>query len=79
MKALTSRSFPAEAEPVPRSPHHPFPMTICRCTAAPRELAGGSLSTAITVALKRFVDLADGQQEGYDEITVKVGRGAGRK
>ena len=56
------------------SPHHPFPMTICRCTAVPRKLAWGSLSAAITVALKRFVDVADGQQEGYDEITVKVGR-----
>lgn len=44
-----------------------------------QEMAGGSLSAAITVALKRFVDVADGQQEGYDEITVKVGRGAGRK
>jgi len=50
-------------------------MTICRCTAAPSELAGGSLAAANTVALTRFVDLADGQQEGHDEITVKVGRG----
>jgi len=44
-----------------------------------QEMAGGSLSAAITAALKRFVDVADGQEEGYDEITVKVGRGGGRK
>jgi hypothetical protein len=46
-------------------------VTICRCTAVPRKLAGGSLSAAIKVALKALC-FADRQQEGY-EITVKVG------
>ena len=42
------------------------------------ELAG-SLSAAIVTALRRYVDTEEGRQEGYDEITVKVGPGAGRK
>jgi len=43
-----------------------------------QELAG-SLSAAIVTALRRYVDTEEGRQEGYDEITVKVGPGSGRK
>lgn len=43
-----------------------------------QELAG-SLSAAIVTALKRYVDTEEGRLEGYDEITVKVGPGPGRK
>ncbi|WP_188189723.1 EXLDI protein [Nonomuraea sp. SYSU D8015] len=44
-----------------------------------QELAGGKLSTAISLALRRYVEMEEGRQEGYDEIIVKVGQGAGRK
>jgi EXLDI family protein len=42
-------------------------------------LAGGSLSAAIGTALRRYVDLEDDRQDGYDEIIVRVGVGVGRK
>jgi EXLDI family protein len=44
-----------------------------------QELAGGNLSAAISAALRRYVDVEEGRQEGYDEIIVTVGAGAGRK
>jgi len=44
-----------------------------------QELVGGNLSAAITTALRRYIELEEGRQEGFDEITVKVGPGAGRK
>lgn len=44
-----------------------------------QELAGGNLSAAIASALRRYVDLEDGRREGFEEITVRVGPGAGRK
>jgi EXLDI family protein len=43
-----------------------------------QELAGGNLSAAIAKALRRYVDVEEGRQEGFDEITVRVGPG-GRK
>ncbi|MEU4605092.1 EXLDI protein [Kribbella sp. NPDC023972] len=43
-----------------------------------QELAG-NLSSAISLALRKYVELEEGRLEGYDEITVRVGRGAGRK
>ena len=43
-----------------------------------QELAG-NLSSAISIALRKYVELEEGRLEGYDEITVRVGRGAGRK
>jgi EXLDI family protein len=43
-----------------------------------QELAG-NLSSAISIALRRYVELEEGRAEGYEEITVKVGRGTGRK
>jgi EXLDI family protein len=44
-----------------------------------QELAGGNLSAAISTALRRYVDLEEGLQEGFEDITVRVGVGAGRK
>ena len=43
-----------------------------------QELAG-NLSQAISTALRRYVEMEEGRLEGFDEITVRVGRGAGRK
>jgi len=44
-----------------------------------QEIAGGNLSAAIAAALRRYVEVEEGRREGYDEIVVRVGRGAGRK
>ncbi len=44
-----------------------------------QELAGGNLSAAISNALRRYVDVQEGLREGFDEITVRVGLGSGRK
>ena len=44
-----------------------------------QELAGGNLSAAISAALRRYVDVEEGRREGFDEITVRVGPGNGRK
>ncbi len=44
-----------------------------------QELVGGNLSAAITTALRRLIELEEGRQEGFDEVTVKVGPGVGRK
>lgn len=43
-----------------------------------QEIAG-NLSSAISAALRRYVETEEGRAEGYDEITLRVGRGAGRK
>ena len=44
-----------------------------------QELAGDNLSAAIAAALRRYVDVEEGRREGFDEITVRVGPGRGRK
>ena len=44
-----------------------------------QELAGDNLSAAISAALRRYVDVEEGLREGFDEITVRVGPGSGRK
>jgi EXLDI family protein len=44
-----------------------------------QELAGDNLSAAIAAALRRYVDVEEGRQEGFDEIIVRVGPGHGRK
>ncbi|BCB75612.1 hypothetical protein Pflav_020220 [Phytohabitans flavus] len=44
-----------------------------------QELAGGNLSAAISTAVRRYVDIEEGRQEGYDEIIVRIGPGKGRK
>lgn len=44
-----------------------------------QDLAGGKLSTAISVALRRYVEVEEGRKDGYDEIIVQVGAGARSK
>lgn len=44
-----------------------------------QELAGGNLSAAISTALRRYVEVEEGRADGYEEIIVRVGPGAGRK
>ncbi len=44
-----------------------------------QKLAGDNLSAAISAALRRYVDVEEGRREGFDEITVRVGPGKGRK
>jgi EXLDI family protein len=44
-----------------------------------QELAGDNLSAAIAAALRRFVDIEEGREEGFDEIIVRAGPGKGRK
>jgi EXLDI family protein len=44
-----------------------------------QELAGDNLSAAISAALRRYVDVEEGKRAGFDEITVRVGSGKGRK
>lgn len=44
-----------------------------------QELAGGNLSSAITNALRRYVDVEEGLREGFDDIVVRVGPKPGRK
>lgn len=44
-----------------------------------QELAGGNLSSVIAKALRKYVDLEEGQREGYEEITVRVGLNPSRK
>ena len=44
-----------------------------------QELAGGNLSSAISTALRRYVDLEEGRLEGFKEITVRVGPKGARK
>ena len=44
-----------------------------------QELAGGNLSSAITTALRRYVDVEESGLEGFTEITVRVGPKGDRK
>jgi EXLDI family protein len=44
-----------------------------------QELAGGTLSAAIAAALRRYVEVEEGRQQGYDDVVVRVGAGLGRK
>ncbi len=44
-----------------------------------QELAGGNLSAAIAAALRRYVEVEEGRQVGYEEITVSVGHGGVRR
>ena len=44
-----------------------------------QELAGNNLSAAIAAALRRYVEVEEGRRQGFDEITVRVGPGKGRK
>ncbi len=44
-----------------------------------QEIAGGNLSAAIVRALRRMVEVEDAALEGFEEITVQVGPGKGRR
>jgi len=44
-----------------------------------QELAGDNLSAAIAAAIRRYVDVEEGKQEGFDDIIVRVGPKPGRK
>lgn len=44
-----------------------------------QELTGGNLSATIVQALRRLVDVEEGKREGFEEVTVRVGPGEGRK
>ena len=44
-----------------------------------QELTGGNLSAAISTALRRLVDTEEAKMEGFEEITVRVGPGLGRR
>lgn len=44
-----------------------------------QELAGGNLSSAIAKALRRWVETAEGASQGFEDVSVRVGLGNGRK
>jgi EXLDI family protein len=44
-----------------------------------QELVGGNLSGAIVTALRRFIDIEEGRQAGYDEVVLRVGPDGARK
>lgn len=44
-----------------------------------QELVGGNLSGAVVTALRRFIELEEGRQEGYDEIVLQVGHNGVRQ
>jgi EXLDI family protein len=44
-----------------------------------QELTGDNLSAAIANALRRYVDVEEGREQGFDEIVVRVGPKPGRK
>lgn len=44
-----------------------------------QEIVGGNLSAAIVRALRRMVAAEDARLEGFEEITVSVGAGKGRR
>ncbi|GAB2648866.1 EXLDI protein [Nocardia goodfellowii] len=47
--------------------------------ARAQELVGGNLSGAVTTALRRFIELEEGRQEGYEEVVLEVGHGGVRQ
>ncbi|MFC9893428.1 EXLDI protein [Nocardia sp. NPDC127579] len=44
-----------------------------------QELVGGNLSGAVTTALRRFIELEEGRQEGFEEVVLKVGHNGVRQ
>ncbi|MFG1790518.1 EXLDI protein [Nocardia altamirensis] len=44
-----------------------------------QELVGGNLSGAVTTALRRFIELEEGRQEGYEEVVLRVGHNGARQ
>ncbi|MFJ1459236.1 EXLDI protein [Nocardia sp. N2S4-5] len=44
-----------------------------------QELVGGNLSGAIVTALRRFIELEEGRQEGFEEVVLRVGHNGARQ
>lgn len=44
-----------------------------------QELVGGNLSGAIVTALRRFIDVEEGKQAGYEEVVLPVGPDGARR
>lgn len=44
-----------------------------------QELVGGNLSGAVVTALRRFIELEEGRQEGHEEVVLKVGHNGVRQ
>ncbi|RJO76845.1 EXLDI protein [Nocardia panacis] len=44
-----------------------------------QELVGGNLSGAVVTALRRFIELEEGRQEGYEEVVLRVGHYGARQ
>ncbi len=44
-----------------------------------QDIAGGNLSSAISTALRRYVEVEEGRKEGFEEIILRVGVGSGHK
>ncbi|MFI6871249.1 EXLDI protein [Nocardia sp. NPDC050406] len=44
-----------------------------------QELVGGNLSGAIVTALRRYIELEEGRQEGFEEIVLPVGHNGVRQ
>ena len=44
-----------------------------------QELTGDNLSATIVRALRRLVEIEEGRAEGFEEITVRTGTGAGQR
>ncbi|MBO0855536.1 MAG: EXLDI protein, partial [Nocardia sp.] len=44
-----------------------------------QELVGGNLSGAIVTALRRYIELEEGRQAGFEEIILRVGHNGARQ
>ncbi|NEW38573.1 EXLDI protein [Nocardia cyriacigeorgica] len=44
-----------------------------------QELVGGNLSGAVVTALRRFIELEEGRQEGFEDIVLRVGHNGARQ
>ncbi|MBF6085885.1 EXLDI protein [Nocardia cyriacigeorgica] len=44
-----------------------------------QELVGGNLSGAVVTALRRFIELEEGRQEGFEEVVLRVGHNGVRQ
>ena len=75
MAAPAGRSYDA---PVPNKTIYVSEADLALYQRA-QELAGDNLSAAISAALRRYVDVEEGREEGFDEVVVRVGPGKGRK
>ncbi len=47
--------------------------------ARAQEIAGGNLSSAIATAIRRYIEIEEGKEAGFDDVTVWVGIGTQRR